>query len=259
MLARALGISEAQLLARTTETVAPEVRQHFDSLLERRLTGEPVAYLFGEKELYGRSFAVDRRVLVPRPETEHLIEAALALPLATQPCILDVGVGSGAIAVTLAAELPAARVVATDLSLGALAVARKNALRHGVAERLTLVATDLSAALRLADFDLVVSNPPYVDPAAGLSPEVRDFEPALALFAGEKGRAILDRLVRQAAALRSGTVMILEIGHDQADWLRKTVGAQGELELLEILPDYAGIPRIAILRRRVALSPKHLG
>ena len=127
LLAHALGVSEAQVLARHDEDVPAAAADRFLALLERRLAGEPFAYLTGEREFYGRGFRVDRRVLIPRPETEHLVEAALALPLPPGPRILDLGTGSGCLAVTLAAELPAATVVATDLSLAALAVARANA------------------------------------------------------------------------------------------------------------------------------------
>src|SRR5262249_43661580 len=156
----------------------------------------------GEREFYGRRFAVDRRVLIPRPETEHVVEAALGLPLPTAPRILDVGTGSGCLAATLALELRGARAVACDLSPGALAVAAGNARRHGVAGRVAAVGSDLGAGLDLARFDLVVSNPPYVDPAElpGLSPEVRGFEPRVALVSPGRGVAVLARLFSACAA-----------------------------------------------------------
>lgn len=210
-----------------------------------------MAYLLGEREFYGRVFAVDRRVLIPRPETEHLVEAALGLDLPAAPRVLDVGSGSGAIAVTLALEIPAARVVASDVSLGALRVTRANAARHGVGRRVSPVAADLAAALRLARFDLVVSNPPYVDPAAaaGLSPEVAGFEPPAALFAPGAGRAVIARLLAAAAALRPQTPLVIEIGYDQSEWLRTTVAEQPGLELRDFVRDYGGKLRTAVLRR----------
>jgi release factor glutamine methyltransferase len=249
LLGHVLGWSEAQVLARGERPVPPAAARRFAVLLARRLRGEPVAYLTGEREFWGRSFHVDRRVLVPRPETEHLVEAALAAPLPAAPRILDVGTGSGCLAVTLALELPGARVVACDVSPAALAVAAANVRRHGA--RVALVAADLWAPLDLAAFDLVVSNPPYVDPAAaaGLSPEVVDHEPAQALFAAESGRRELRRLVSGAAAgLAPGALLLLEVGHDQATIVGEHATASG-LHLEGVTRDYAGIPRVVRLRR----------
>src|ERR1700674_5912187 len=201
LLGAVLGLSEAQVMARDDQPVPPAAAARFEALLARRLGGEPVAYLLGEREFYRRSFAVDERVLIPRPETEHLVEAALTLALPPAPRILDVGTGSGCLAVTLALELTGARVVAADLSPAALAVAAGNARRHGVAGRVAAAASDLIAAFDLSRFDLVVSNPPYVDPgdAPALSPEVCNFEPHLALFSPDSGDAVLARLIRECA------------------------------------------------------------
>src|SRR4051812_41376755 len=181
LLGHVLGLSEARMIARQETEVPPEAERRFRDLLARRLAGEPVSYLTGEREFWGRSFAVDSRVLIPRPETEHLVEVALSEWLPEQPWILDVGTGSGILAVTLALETPGSRVVATDLSPGALAVAAGNARRLGAGPQVSLVRTDLTAGLDLSRFDLVVSNPPYVDRAEmpEMSPEVYDFEPHL--------------------------------------------------------------------------------
>lgn len=251
LMGRALGLSEAQVLARRDDPVEPAAARRFADLLARRLGGEPFAYLAGEREFFGRPFAVDRRVLVPRPESEHLVEAALALELPQRTALLDLGTGSGCLAVTLALELPAARVVASDLSLGALAVAAANARRHRVAGRVATVALDLARGLDLAAFDLVVSNPPYVAPeeAASLSPEVTGFEPAAALFAAEGGFALLRRLVEEASGLRPGAWLLLEIGKGQLERLAREV-AGGHLALERAVADYAGIPRTVVLRRR---------
>lgn len=249
LLGQVLGLSEAQILARDREEVPAVAAERFQELLERRLTGEPVAYLFGEREFYGRDFRVDSRVLIPRPETEHVIEAALAEPLPPRPWILDVGAGSGILAVTLALEIPEARAVTTDLSLGALAVASGNARRLGA--RVMPVRTDLTAGLDLSRFDLVVSNPPYIDPADAptLSPEVCNFEPSLALFAPGTGDSVLARLFALCAGLRSGVRLIVEIGYGQLDAARRHAEASALL-LEEARPDYSGIPRVLILRRR---------
>ena len=250
LLATLLGWSEARLRARTDEAAPFEIAAAFRAWLARREKGEPVAYLFGRRELYGREFAVDSRVLVPRPETEHLIEIALGLALPERPLIADVGTGSGAIAITLAAELPSSRVIATDLSMGALDVARGNARRLGVAHRLLFLHTDLSAGIDLGRVDLMVSNPPYVAPeaAAEMSPEVVDFEPHLALFAAEGGRAAIRRLLELARGLRPGTPVVLEIGFDQGGYVLAEAGRQG-FARAEIRPDYAGLPRNALLYR----------
>ncbi len=249
LLGHVLERSEAGLRARTEEQVADELAERFRELVERRRLGEPVAYLFGEQEFYGRPFSVDPRVLIPRPETEHLVEAALALDLPASPRVLDVGTGSGCIAVTLALETPGSRLIASDVSLPALGVARSNVELHDLSGRVALVQADLASAMRLRRFDLVVSNPPYVDPEdVATAPGVRDFEPHLALFADGSGRDVLRRLLTAAQLLRPDVHLLLEIGYDQGEWLRASV--PDHLELVDIVRDYSGIPRTAVLRRR---------
>jgi release factor glutamine methyltransferase len=251
LLGAVLGLSEAQVMARDDQPVGAAEAARFAELVARRLDGEPVAYLLGEKEFYGRRFAVDRRVLIPRPETEHLVEAALGLALPPAPRILDVGAGSGCLAVTLALELRGARAVAADLSPGALAVTAANARRHGVAGRVAAVASDLGAALDLARFDLVVSNPPYVDAAdaAAMAREVCNFEPHLALFSPGGGDAVLARLFGECARLRPGVSLVAEIGFGQLAAACRHAAAS-TLELVEVRRDYAGVPRVLVLRRR---------
>lgn len=250
LLARVLGWDEAQVLARGDEEVSEASQRHLETLVERRLTGEPVAYLLGEKEFYGRSFLVDERVLIPRPETEHLAEWALEIELPERPTILDIGTGSGCLAVTLGLEIPASQVVASDVSIAALAVAANNVERHGVRHRLRLVATDLTAGLELSEIDLVVSNPPYVglDDAEELSPEITGFEPAVALLADEDGHALHRRLLGELSGLRRRAFMLLEIGAGQEASLHRLV-ADSDFVLRSIRPDYAGIPRVALLER----------
>ncbi|MEE9563252.1 MAG: peptide chain release factor N(5)-glutamine methyltransferase [Thermoanaerobaculia bacterium] len=251
LLSRVLGLSEAQLLSHSRDEVPTVAARQFSSLLERRLTGEPVAYLLEEKEFFGRPFLVDRRVLIPRPETEHLVESALEQYLPPSPLILDVGTGSGCIGLTLALELPTVRVVATDLSPGALAVARTNARCLGVEDRVRLVATDLARCLDLTRFDLVVSNPPYIDhdEAEDLSPEVRCFEPATALFSPPDAHGILERVLNELQPVKMGTPLVVEIGLGQSDKVQ-SLASGSRFELMTIRPDYAGIPRVAIFRRR---------
>lgn len=251
LLGHILGLSEPQVIAREEDAAPAGAAKRFRELLERRLTGEPVAYLVGEREFWGRSFHVDSRVLIPRPETEHVVEEALAAPRPEAPWILDVGTGSGCLAVTLALEISGARVVATDLSAGVLAVAAGNARRLGAADRVSFVRTDLAAGLGLARFDLVVSNPPYVDPAdrPHLSPEVCNFEPHLALFAPGAGDSVLARLFAGCADLRSGVMLAVEIGLGQLDAVRRHAEAAG-LEVVRVRQDYSGISRVVVLRRR---------
>jgi release factor glutamine methyltransferase len=251
LLGHILNLSEARLLARPDDEVPPEAERRFRDLLERRLTGEPVAYLLNEREFYGRPFWVDSRVLIPRPETEHVVEEALKQALPPSPRILDVGTGSGCLAVTLALELPGSWVVATDLSPRALAVAAKNARQLGATDRVGLVRTDLTAGLDLARFDLAVSNPPYVDRSEipEISAEVCDFEPHLALFPPGAGDSILARLFARCAELRSGVALVVEIGRGQLDAARRHAEASG-LELAGVREDYSGIPRVVVLRRR---------
>jgi release factor glutamine methyltransferase len=250
LLGAVLGLSEVQVLAHPERPVGAEQEARFRALLERRLTGEPVAYLLGEREFYGRMFHVDRRVLIPRPETEHVVEVVLGLDLPNGARIVDVGTGSGCLAVTLALELPGSWVVATDLSPGALALAAGNARRHGVAERVRLVGSDLLSGLALSPFDLVVSNPPYVDlaDAPSLSPEVCNFEPHLALFSPGAGDSTLARLFAESAGLRAGTFVVVEIGYGQLDAARRHASASS-LQLARTWKDYSGIPRVLTLRR----------
>jgi len=249
LLGHVLGLTEAQVLARPERAVPAAATTRFERLLERRLGGEPVAYLTGSREFYGRRFAVDERVLIPRPETEHLVEAALAAPLPPRPRILDLGTGSGCLAVTLALELPGARVVATDASPAALAVAAGNARRLG-AGGVRCAAADRYAGLDLAAFDLVVANPPYIDPAeaASLSPEITRFEPPGALFAAERGEAMLAGLIAGAAGLPSGASLVLEIGRGLLATVERHA-APAVLHVTAVIDDYAGIPRAVRLER----------
>ena len=250
LLAHVLGWSEAQVLARQDHSLTDRERQRFEIALGRRLTGEPIAYIVGHKEFFGRPFQVDSRVLIPRPETEHVVETALELPLPRWSTVLDLGTGSGCMACTVALELPACRVIATDLSLGALTVAWANLTHLDLSDRLYLVRTDLAHGLDLSGIDLVLSNPPYIayDEAQSLSLEVVDFEPELALFAGAAGLAMHRRLLDELAGLHSGAWLVVEIGADQEAEIRQ-LATESAFRLIEVRPDYAGLPRVALLQR----------
>jgi len=239
------------------QPLEPQQGSRYGGLLARRCRREPLAYLTGEKEFFSLPFEVDRSVLIPRPETERVVEAALEVlrPIAREdrtPTFIDVGTGSGAIAVAILANLPRGRAIATDVSAAARAVARRNAERHHVAERLTLLEGDLFAG-HSGEVDLVVSNPPYVGEGdrERLAPEVRDYEPPEALFADRDGLSVIRRLVEEAPAhLPPGGRLILEFGHNQKAPVHGLLESAGAWRQIQIRDDLAGIPRVAIARKR---------
>jgi release factor glutamine methyltransferase len=252
LLCSALGKNKAWLLAHSDEELPEAAASRFAEWIERRSFGEPIQYITGETEFYGLPFRVTRDVLIPRPETEHVVERALELAAQfAAPRIVDVGTGSGAIAVALAHKLPQASITATDLSEAALEVARANAELNGVSERVRFFAGDLLGPVASEQFEIVVSNPPYV-PARdrdSLTIEVREYEPAQALFAGEDGLAIYRRLIPAAwERLVSGGCIVLEIGYGQQASLRSLL-AETSFGDIEFAPDLQGIPRVASARR----------
>jgi release factor glutamine methyltransferase len=252
LLLHALRISRAELHADPGRVLAQDQQARYQSLILRRLTNEPIQYITGEQEFYSLALHVSPAVLIPRPETELLVEAVLAeLDPASRLQILDVGTGSGAIAIALAHHRPNARVTATDISSAALAVASANAARHHLSSRIRFVEADLLDALAPGDAtsDAIVSNPPYVPAAdrASLHPQVRDFEPAAGLFAGFDGLEIYRRLIPQArAALKSGGLLALEIGHGQRDAVAALLGGWNALRFVD---DLRQIPRTALARK----------
>lgn len=249
LLAHALATDRAGLVLRARAPMPAAAAARLAPLLARRLAREPVAYVLGEREFWSLPFAVDRRVLVPRPETETLVETALAVG-ADARRVLDVGTGSGVLAAVLARELPDATVVALDRSVDALAVARANAGRH--APRVRLLAGDLVAALAAGTFDLVVANPPYVaaDALDGLMPEVRDHEPRMALDGGPAGLAVPSRLLAEAPrVLLAGGWLVMEVGAGQAEALRRAAAAGGCWGETRVVRDLAGHERVLAVRR----------
>jgi len=260
LLAEALGCQRIDLYTRFDDVPDEGPRGRFRELVRRRAEHVPVAYLVGRREFYSLAFRVTPDVLIPRPETELLVVAALDLARqcgnGRAAAICDVGTGSGAIAVAVAKHLPAARVTAVDCSRAALAVARENAERHGVAGRIEFVESDLLDGLPAdASFDLVLSNPPYVGESewSALMPEVRDHEPRTALIAGSRGTEVIERLLPQAAArLRSGGHLVMEISpmiHEAVCRLIEAVGAFGPVETVK---DLARLPRVVRCARKQA-------
>jgi release factor glutamine methyltransferase len=252
LLLYSIGRGRAWLMAHGDEEFGGCAAIGYAALLERRRRGEPIQYITGEAEFYGLPFRVTSAVLIPRPETEHSVEKVIALCRELdQPRVVDVGTGSGAIAVAVAHQLPQTRVTATDISAEALAIACENAARNGVVERIRFLQGDLLAPVSGERFDVVASNPPYVstDDRPSLDVEVREFEPATALFAGADGLQIYTRLIPQAAeALVPGGHIVLEIGYGQRDAISHLLTASG-FEDVEFVPDLQGIARVAVARR----------
>jgi release factor glutamine methyltransferase len=245
LLMRTLDKDRAWLLTHTNDRIAPEQLAAYEEKIARRARHEPIQYITGEQEFYGLTLHVSPAVLIPRPETEHLVEAALArLPQDRSIRIADIGTGSGAIAIALAYSLSQATIVALDISPAALAVAQENAVRHSVAARIDFRESDLLAAARDERFDAIVSNPPYVATTEELEPQVRDYEPSTALYAGESGLDIYRRVIPQAkAALKPNGWLMMEIGQGQRDAIADLLeGWRG----VEFIDDLQGIPRVAI-------------
>jgi release factor glutamine methyltransferase len=247
-----LGWDRATLVARWRETAPESFDQRLQPLITRRSAREPVAYITGHREFWDLEFDVTPDVLIPRPETELIVEEALrhAREVRLPGEIVDVGTGSGCIAVALAHELPSARVTATDTSIAALKVARRNAGRHGVAHRIQFLHADLLDDVATAD--LIVSNPPYIPAgdARGLQPEVGLHEPAAALFGGPgDGLELVRRLLASAPAhLADDGRLMIEFGFGQEFLLREAARHAG-WDVVRICNDLQAIPRVAILRR----------
>jgi release factor glutamine methyltransferase len=225
------------------------------ALVARRAAHEPISYIVRQHEFWGLPFEVSPAVLIPRPETELVVEIGLEIVDrsggASRYDIADVCTGSGCLAVVLAHERPTARVVATDISAAALEVARRNAARHEVNERIRFLPSDLLEAIE-GSFDLIVANPPYVRDVdrPGLQPEVRDHEPAMALFAGPDGLDVIRRLAAQAPPrLKRGASLVFEIGFGQADAVERLISSTPGLTMVGLRPDLQGIPRVAVAKR----------
>jgi release factor glutamine methyltransferase len=244
------------------------------ALVARRAAGEPTQYLTGKQEFWGLEFEVTPAVLIPRPETEHVVEVALerlgerGIKInmktgAPSPGlhIADIGTGSGCLAVALAHDLPHAEIIATDISAPALEIARRNAARHKVSDRIRFVQTNLLEGISVSPratrhaplgFDLIVSNPPYIahTDAPSLPTEVRDHEPRSALFGGPTGVETYARLIEQAGTqLGPGAVLVLELGYDSADAVRRMLDAERRWANISITSDLAGIPRVIAAER----------
>ena len=250
-----LGKDRTFLISHAEDQLGDDSFRRFREGVERRASGEPLQYITGVQDFFGREFGVTPDVLIPRPETELLVEAAIGLVAeASEPFICDVGTGSGCIAITLLCELRAAWALAVDKSSPALEIAKLNARNHAVLDRIDFAISDCFSALDPGEyqFDMVVSNPPYVSEAmmAGLQREVRDHEPLVALSPGPDGLRVIRRLILEAPAfLKDEGYLIMEIGFDQGEAVQQLI-ADDVWRLLEIRPDLQDIPRILILQRK---------
>lgn len=258
LLAYVLGRDRSYLLSHAEDPLDEEHSRRFDQCVERRVTGEPQQYITGHQEFFALDFEVTKDVLIPRPETELLLENAQRLVADfVDPFICDVGTGSGCIVVTLLHELQKARAIAVDISASALMVAQRNAARHSVLERVEFVQSDCFAALNSRDpqqssFDLIVSNPPYVEESAiaDLQREVRDFEPRIALAAGPDGLAIIRRLLVDAPNfLKTGGYFLFEIGFNQAAAVEQLLDPK-IWKLIDIFRDLQSIQRTVALQKQ---------
>ena len=251
-----LACDRAYLFAHPERNLTDDEQTRYQEALAERARGVPAQYITGHQEFWGMDLIVTPAVLIPRPETEHLVETLLALAADKKSSpgknlrIVDVGTGSGCIALALAKEFPQAEIRAIEVSESALEIARANAARHGLERRVTFHQADLLAGFDLRDFDFVVSNPPYVGESEEdqVQLEVRKFEPRSAVFAGHEGTEVLARLIPQAeSALRTGGWLVLEVSGSIAGRVQRLLGAWDEVRAI---PDLQSIPRIVQARKR---------
>jgi len=257
LLCHVLGIERTHLLTGSDESISEANYELFFRLVDRRAAGEPLQYITGHQEFYGLDFIVTPEVLIPRPETEFLVERVLRLIEESKqpsPLIVDVGTGSGCIAVSVAVNAPHARVVATDVSRSSLEIAMKNAAKNGVRDRIEFFAGDLLAPLAAHNLegaiDILATNPPYVNARSvdQLQPEVRDWEPHAALLGGPEGLDFYRRLFYDATGyLKPDGFMVIEIGYDQFAAIAE-LSAGYSWEILDVTRDLQGIPRTLTLK-----------
>ncbi len=253
LLAHVLGCKRIDLYGtKFADIASDEVRDKYKALIRKRIEGCPVAYLVGRKEFFSLELEVSPAVLIPRPDSEHVVMECLKRAEAmTEPTILDIGTGSGNIAIAIAHRHKTAKVTAVDVSAEALAVAKRNAEKQGVAGRVELLQGDLFAPVAGRQFDFIVSNPPYIprDEMANLQPGVRDYEPHVALFGGADGFAVFDRLIAAAGTyLKPDGWLIVEISAPHADRTRQKIESHGGWDVLPTVLDYNQKPRVLVAK-----------
>ncbi|HTA23810.1 MAG TPA: peptide chain release factor N(5)-glutamine methyltransferase [Terriglobales bacterium] len=244
-----LGCDRAHLFAHPERALTPQEKINYQEAIAQRAIGIPTQYITGHQEFWGMDLIVSPAVLIPRPETEHVVETVLTLSLGASPRIIDVGTGSGCIALALAKELPLAKIHATDISPAALEIARANAARHRLDARIQFHRTDLLLGFETGTFDLIVSNPPYVGESEEdqVQLEVRKYEPRNAVFAGPTGLEVVERLIPQAhAVLKPGGWLVMEMSGTIAEAIKHRLAGWSELRVIN---DLQGIPRVAVAAR----------
>jgi release factor glutamine methyltransferase len=261
LLARSLNLNREGLYTHLQDPSGEEEKEKFERLIRKRLSGEPLQYILGYQEFWSIHFKVDPRALIPRPETELLVEQGLSILSAAclkrSPYMLEIGTGNGAIAISLATEVRDLFIVATDVSREALLLARENAQSTGVLQRIEFVNGDLFNPIRLMrgqePFDLILSNPPYIPRSQiqNLAREIRDYEPVAALNGGEDGMEFYRTIVSQGPSyLRSGGWLLLEVGEDQGKRVSAMIEEEGSFSRLEQIKDLAGIGRVIKARKK---------
>ncbi|MBW1974430.1 MAG: peptide chain release factor N(5)-glutamine methyltransferase [Deltaproteobacteria bacterium] len=254
LLAHALGVERIDLYLRYDQPLTADERAVYREFVRRRASGEPVQYITGHREFWSLDFEVTPDVLIPRPETEVLVEIAIKyLKERRFRRVVDIGTGAGVIAVALAHEIDGISVLATDISSSAINVARRNAVKHGVADRIRFIVMNLFESL-LPDvkFDVIVSNPPYVssEEYRKLDREIKNFEPSIALLGGADGLDVVRRLIVQGMShLTTGGFLFIEIGYGQAEAVRDFVSGLGQEVSINIFDDYAHIPRVVCIEK----------
>ena len=263
LLASALGTERLQLYLKYDRPVSPEEREAFKQQLRRRACREPLQYILGRAAFRELELVADPRALIPRPETEVLVEEVLAWAKDRKSglgTVMDIGTGTGAVSVSLAVEGVCEQIVATDISEGALEVARLNAQRHGVEALLDFRRGSLFEIVDAGEaFDVIVSNPPYVATGerAGLQPEIRDWEPSEALFAGDDGLDVIQPLIAEAPEhLTDGGLLALEVGLGQAERVTRQIDDSGRFEPARVRRDLGGLPRVIMAERKTRATPQ---
>ena len=262
LLAHALIISREGLYVHLGDPLGKEQERVLEELVKRRVSGEPLQYILGHQEFWSIDLKVDSRVLIPRPETEVLVEETLSVlsknPFAKSLSVLELGTGSGAVSIALAREVASAFLLATDVSRKALFLARRNAQEAGVSGKIAFVQADLFGPFRLLEgrepFDLVLSNPPYIvrSEMAGLAREVKDFEPSVALDGGEDGFVFHRGIISQSPGyLREGGWLLLEVGQSQAQWASELMEKSEAFDSVSRIQDLSGIERVVKGRKRM--------
>jgi len=258
LLAHSMHLSKEVLYIRLHDQMRKEEKETLEDLIRRRGSGEPLQYILGHQEFWSIDLKVDSRVLIPRPETEHLVEESLSILANISskkiPSVLELGTGSGAIAISLAKEVKNIFLVATDLSGDALIVARENATQAGVSDKVGFVKGDLLQPFHQGEsFDLILSNPPYIPDSeiSGLAGEIKNHEPLIALQGGKDGLEVYRKLISQIPSyLKREGWLLLEIGSAQADSVSEMIGTEGYFQKPECVKDLAGIERVVKAQRK---------